>query len=68
MISTPKNEQVEAMDLRCGKALDPKRALKLSWAGKTYFFCSEECRRQFEWDPPGDEAFWKECGFVESER
>jgi len=42
------------------KVLDPvcemkfvieKAAAKLDYAGKTYYFCSEGCRRQFEEDP-----------------
>ncbi len=64
MITTPRNEGREVRDLRCGKSLAPEKALKLSWEGKTYFFCSPDCRRQFEWDPPGETAFWKDCGFA----
>jgi YHS domain-containing protein len=41
----------------CGKAVDPQKALKLSWEGKTCYFCSEECRQDFDQDPPGDAGF-----------
>jgi len=44
-------------DPMCGKAVDPEKALQLHWEGKTYYFCSEECRRGFDQDPPGDAGF-----------
>lgn len=45
------------MDPQCGKSVDADKALKLSWEGKAYFFCSEACRAKFELDPPGDAGF-----------
>lgn len=54
---TKLRKKSEVMDPQCGKAIDPDHALKLSWEGKTYFFCCEDCRRRFEADPPGDAGF-----------
>jgi len=51
-----KNETAVS-DPMCGKAVDPEKALALTWEGKTYYFCSEDCRRRFEQDPPGDAGF-----------
>jgi YHS domain-containing protein len=44
-------------DPQCGKSVDPAKAAKLTWEGKTYLFCSDECRSKFEQDPPGDAGF-----------
>jgi len=44
-------------DPKCGRIVDPRKAVRLSWEDKTYVFCSERCRRQFEDDPPGDAGF-----------
>ena len=44
-------------DPQCGRQIDPGKAHRLTWEGKSYFFCSEGCRRQFEADPPGDAGF-----------
>jgi Cu+-exporting ATPase len=49
--------KVMAMDPQCGKAVDPSKASRVTWEGKDYFFCSEECRRRFDADPPGDAGF-----------
>jgi len=49
--------EVRVMDPQCGKAVDPQKAIRLSWEGKTYFFCSKECKAKFEIDPPGDAGF-----------
>ena len=46
-----------AMDPECGKSVDPEKAIPLRWEGKTYYFCSEKCKAQFEKDPPGDAGF-----------
>jgi len=51
-----KNETVIS-DPMCGKAVDPEKALKMKWEGKTYYFCSENCRDRFDQDPPGDAGF-----------
>jgi YHS domain-containing protein len=38
----------------CGMRVDEKRAeFQTQFAGKKYFFCSEECRKEFE-DQPQD--------------
>ena len=39
-------------DLVCGKVVEEKHAaLKTSYAGETYYFCSKDCQRNFELDP-----------------
>ncbi len=36
----------------CGMEVDPNAAAATSfYNGKTYYFCSEECKRDFEADP-----------------
>jgi uncharacterized protein len=42
-----------ATDPVCGMKVDRTKALTLEHAGRTYFFCSEHCRSQFEADPDG---------------
>jgi YHS domain-containing protein len=40
------------MDPVCGTRVDDKRAeFQTQFAGRNYFFCSEECRKEFEADP-----------------
>jgi uncharacterized membrane protein YraQ (UPF0718 family)/YHS domain-containing protein len=40
-----------ATDPVCGMKVDRAKALRLESAGRTYYFCSEHCRSQFESDP-----------------
>jgi uncharacterized protein len=40
-----------ATDPVCGMKVDRSRALRAAHAGRTYFFCSEECRSEFEANP-----------------
>ena len=42
-----------ATDPVCGMKVDRAKALRALHAGRTYFFCSEHCRAQFEADPDG---------------
>jgi uncharacterized protein len=42
-----------ATDPVCGMRVDRAKALRASHAGRSYFFCSEQCRAQFEADPDG---------------
>ena len=42
-----------ATDPVCGMRVDRSKALRAVHAGRTYFFCSENCRSQFEADPAG---------------
>lgn len=35
----------------CKMNVDPAQALKVERDGKTYYFCSEHCKEQFEKDP-----------------
>jgi len=44
-------------DPQCGKVVQLAKAVKLTWEGKAYFFCSDECRRKFEQEPPGEAGF-----------
>jgi len=52
-----RRKETTVRDPQCGKAVDPEKSLKLDWEGRTYFFCSEECRKDFDRDPPGDAGF-----------
>ena len=39
-------------DVVCGMEVDPKDAAgKTERNGRTYYFCSEQCKKQFEADP-----------------
>jgi YHS domain-containing protein len=42
-----------ATDPVCGMKVDRSKALTAEHAGRTYFFCSEHCRSQFQTDPDG---------------
>jgi uncharacterized membrane protein YraQ (UPF0718 family)/YHS domain-containing protein len=42
-----------ATDPVCGMKVDRSKALRAQHAGRAYFFCSDECRSQFEADPDG---------------
>ncbi len=42
-----------ATDPVCGMKVDRSKALRAEHAGRTYFFCSEHCRSQFQADPDG---------------
>ncbi len=42
-----------AKDLVCGSEIDEKSAASHDYEGKTYLFCSEECRDRFS-DSPRD--------------
>jgi YHS domain-containing protein len=39
----------------CGMCIDPADALRLAYHGKTYYFCSHLCKREFE-DRPDEYA------------
>jgi YHS domain-containing protein len=39
----------------CGMLINPADALRLEYHGKTYYFCSHLCRREFE-DRPDEYA------------
>ncbi|TAK75795.1 MAG: YHS domain-containing protein [Dehalococcoidia bacterium] len=41
-----------ARDPVCGMNVEPKSAAaSTEWQGKTYYFCSDSCARQFQQDP-----------------
>ncbi len=40
-----------ATDPVCGMTVDRSKALTESYAGRTYYFCSEDCRARFREDP-----------------
>jgi YHS domain-containing protein len=35
----------------CGMEVDPSDALSTEYQGKTFYFCSEACKQQFDSDP-----------------
>lgn len=38
----------------CGMTIDPKTArFKSTYKGQVYYFCSEECKKDFDEDPEG---------------
>ena len=39
------------IDPVCGMRVDEKSEFQTLFAGKKYFFCSEECRKEFESEP-----------------
>ena len=43
--------ETKAKDPVCGMQCDPKTALRAEHEGKTYYFCSEECRNKFKAAP-----------------
>lgn len=38
-------------DVVCGMSVDPKSGIETKYEGKTYHFCSADCKRQFEANP-----------------
>ena len=62
--STPTN-----VDPVCGMQVDPEKAVETAdFEGRTYFFCAESCRKEFEKQPqkfleitqePKRKGFWK---------
>ena len=40
-----------AKDLVCGMNVDEKKALKLNYKGKDYYFCSPSCQSEFKKNP-----------------
>jgi len=45
-------EKIMAIDPVCGMKVEEKKAEhQTQFAGKTYFFCSEDCRKEFDADP-----------------
>jgi YHS domain-containing protein len=40
-----------AKDIVCGMEVDEKKALKSSYNGKTYYFCSAVCKQTFDKNP-----------------
>jgi heavy metal translocating P-type ATPase len=44
------------IDPVCGMQVSPNHALKSEFQGKSFYFCSEECRMKFEYDPKNELA------------
>jgi YHS domain-containing protein len=40
-----------ANDPVCGMEVDEKSSAKTEYDGHTYYFCSSECKREFQEDP-----------------
>jgi len=53
--AAPAAEPATVKDLVCGMDIDPKQAaaagLKSDYKGKTYYFCAEDCKKQFDAEP-----------------
>lgn len=52
-----RRKETRPMDPQCGKLVNSESAFKVTEEGNTYFFCSEECKKRFEEDPPGVAGF-----------
>lgn len=39
------------LDPVCGMHVDPRNALQSTHDGKSYYFCSEDCRAKWDADP-----------------
>jgi YHS domain-containing protein len=39
------------LDVVCGMEVAPIRTMQTEFAGRTFYFCSEECRQRFESAP-----------------
>jgi YHS domain-containing protein len=45
---------IMTIDPVCGMRMEEKKPeLQVQYAGRKYFFCSEECKQEFEADPIG---------------
>jgi len=40
-----------AKDLVCGMNIDEKKSLKSNYKGKVFYFCSDNCKSQFDKNP-----------------
>jgi YHS domain-containing protein len=48
----PKQGEAMATDPVCGTEIDEKKAeFQTQFAGRKYYFCSDECRKEFEEQP-----------------
>jgi len=43
--------ETQVVDVVCKMAVDPKHALKTEYKGKTYYFCQQDCKDNFERSP-----------------
>jgi YHS domain-containing protein len=51
-LSKPKQGEAMTTDPVCGTEIDDKKAeFQTQFAGRKYFFCSDECRKEFEEQP-----------------
>ncbi len=39
------------LDFVCKMRVEEEKAIKFEWNGKTYYFCSQECKEAFEQNP-----------------
>ena len=49
--STVAAEAAKVKDPVCGMEVDPAKAEKIEKNGKTYYFCSKNCKEKFEKNP-----------------
>jgi len=47
------NNQTTATDPVCGMQVSPEHAIKSEYQGKSFYFCSESCRKKFDKNPEG---------------
>jgi len=38
-------------DVVCGMTVNPNKSLKVNYKERTYYFCSDACKKEFESDP-----------------
>lgn len=49
--ATAPDAAAKLKDPVCGMDVDPAKAVKKEHAGKTYYFCSKNCKDKFDKDP-----------------
>jgi YHS domain-containing protein len=42
---------MQHIDFVCKMKVEEENAIKYEWNGKTYYFCSQECKEAFEQNP-----------------
>lgn len=51
MVKEIREEELMMTDPVCGMKVDENSKSQTQFAGKKYFFCSDQCRKEFEADP-----------------
>ena len=52
-VQAQETKQEKVKDVVCGMTIDPAKAKggKSEYKGKTYYFCSEDCKKKFDKEP-----------------